>query len=159
MSRLYERASLTLAQLYSNTEVVLPTTVDRSQVDNYTWQGYQYRHDPRFKVVQTTVVSHSRESDRYYKTVIDYIGVPEGETPSYSETPVRVSCSCPAYYFYFSKWNVDSGAHARGRMKPYVPVINPKRKVGPLNPRHLAGCCHHLLAFAQWQLDSGVIRP
>ena len=154
---LLERATLTMQQLWDNTEIVLPSGIDRADTYNYVWQGHNLRHDTKFKVVQTNVVSHNKDSEKYYKTVIDYIGVKEGEIPSFSKTPCRVSCGCAAYYFYFSKWNVDAGAHARGRMKLYVPVVNPKRKVGPLNPRHLAGLCKHLLAYSQWQLDNGVI--
>ena len=155
---LLERASLTLQALEQNTAFVLPTALDRAGSYNYTFQGLNWKPNAKFKMVQSNVVSHWDESDKYYKTVIDFIGVKEGEKPSYSKTPVRVSCSCAAYYFYFAKWNVDNGAHARGRMRQYVHVINPKRKVAALNPRHLPGICKHLVAYAQHLSDLDLIE-
>lgn len=151
------RASLTLADLVANTRSVLPTGLDKADPYNYTYSGLNWAPNAKFKMVQSNVAVKSKESDKTYKTVIDFIGVPAGEKPSWSKTPVRVTCSCSAYYFYFSKWNTDSGAHARGRMKLYVPVKNPKRKVGPLNPRHLPGVCKHIAAYAQLLKDSDYI--
>jgi hypothetical protein len=158
-THLTERAALSLRDLTNNTEIVLPTALDRAEPANYKFQGLNWAPNPKFKLVQSNVISHWEDSDRYYKSVIDFIGVEKDAKPSFSGTPCRVSCGCAAYYFYFSKWNADGGAHARGRMRLYVPVVNPKRQVGPLNPRHLPGLCKHLSAYAQSLMDAGYVDP
>lgn len=157
--RLTERAALSLQALTANSKIVLPTALDRADSANFKFQALNWAPNPKFKIVQSNVISHSEESEKFYKSVIDFIGVAAGEKPSFAETPVRVSCGCAAYYFYYSKWNADGGAHARGRMRLYVPVVNPKRKVGPLNPRHLPGICKHIAAYAEVLLNSGYIDP
>lgn len=153
------KADKSLADLVAGTRVVNPLMLDRSDPYNYEFSDTKLYANKRFKALQCTTTIHRKDSERSYRCVIDFFGIEEGEKPSFSRSPCRVSCQCRAYYFYFAFYNTKKDAHARGHMRPYVPKPPPKKKVGPWNPNHVPGVCKHLAAFGQLLLDSKEISP
>lgn len=162
-SELYQiqegRATRSFTDLLAGTRIINPLMLDRADSYNYQYGDLKVQHNKRFKAVQCTAAVHRKESEKTYKCVIDFFGVEDGEKPSFSKSPCRVSCSCRAYYFYFAHPNTIKDAHARGRMRPYVPKPPPKKKVGPWNPNDVPGVCKHLAAFGQLLRDSNYLLP
>lgn len=160
-----------LAKLVAGTRQVLPTALDRSEPGNFRFSDLKWIPMVGTKAIMSSVTCYNPDSVKGYKTLIDFYGIqyaapsselddpgePEYDPPSFERTGVRVSCSCPAYYFYFAYWNAQKGVQARAPFKKYVHVANPRRKVGPQNPGHIPGLCKHLAAYAELLRDSGYI--
>jgi hypothetical protein len=151
------KASRSLADLVRGTQAVLPSGIDRAEPANYRVTGVKWTPMLGVKSIISSADVKRQESPKTYKCVIDFYGLEKDELPSWTKTPVRVACSCKAQYFYFAKPNELGDAHARGRVKPYVPVSPPSGRP-PLNPSNIPGMCKHLLAYAQALKNSGQIK-
>lgn len=152
------KANKSLSDLVSGTQAVLPSGIDRAEPTNYRVTGVKWMPMLGVKSIQTSADVKRKDANTQYKCVIDFYDMAvAGELPSWTDTPVRVSCSCKAYYFYFSKPNEKGDAHARGRMRTYVPVSPPSGRP-PLNPANIPGLCKHLMAYAQALKNSGQIK-
>lgn len=70
--------------------------------------------------------------------------------------PVRVRCSCKAYYFYFIRPNEKVGANVLGSLyKKYVRKT-PTWVIPPKNPNNVPGLCKHLIKLAN-EISSEVL--
>lgn len=58
-----------------------------------------------------------------------------------SETPIRVRCTCPDFYWRFAFYNYEQGCLYGLRPPPY----SRKTHRPSLNPRRLPGMCKHLM--------------
>ena len=95
----------------------------------------------------------------YYKTLIafydlSYTGYGLSK-PSEIDTPVRVSCSCPDFYFTFSEWNYEENSLYGRRRKKYTRKTfdRPERNI-----YHIPGLCKHLVNLKQILLDLNIIE-
>ena len=155
---LLEATGLTVMDLEQNTRLVLASSMYKLEPYNYEFQNIKANYLPRFKYVSFDCLTHNKDTHGHYKTSIFFYNVngnkPE-DTPSLSKNPVRVSCSCPAYYYYFSYYNKMGGAHARRPLKGYVRKTPPPPVGRPFtNEPKLAGACKHVLAFANYLHDN-----
>lgn len=138
---------LSITQLIANTEQVLGVATYRASTANYGFEHVKKNVMPGLKYISYDASVFSKDSKKHYNTSIFFYNVAEGTIPTLDKNPARVSCSCPAYYFYFSYWNRVEGCHARRPLRPYV------RKTDDLPERnglHLPGLCKHLIAFADY---------
>jgi hypothetical protein len=124
----------------------------KADPSNYRFEHTKVNVMKGFRYVSYDTTTFSKESGRHYKTSIIFYNVDldAGIKPSLTDSVVRVSCSCPSYYFYSSYWNKVHGAHARRPLRPYV------RKTKDLPERnglHLPCLCKHLVAFANYLND------
>lgn len=146
---LVEAKGFTFNELAANTEEVLGSASYKSSPANYRFEDIKYNEMRGLKYVSFDTKTFSKESNKHYNTSIFFYNVDleNGEVPDLNNNPVRVSCSCPSYYFYSWYWNKVNGAHARGGLKPYVRKTEhlPER-----NPSHLPCLCKHLLAFGDF---------
>jgi hypothetical protein len=142
-------ANMTILDLEVSTEKVLKSHgVGRSyEPFNYRFENLKANRSKQFKSVTYDCVTHNKDSKGHYNTAIIFYKVEEGELPTLDENPVRVSCSCKAYYFYFSYWNKVAGVHARRPLRAYVRKTETRPEV---NPEHLPGACKHILALANY---------
>ena len=166
---LLEATGSTMMDLEANTRKVLASSMYKVEPYNYRFENVVANYNPRFKYVSFDCTTFNKDTRKHYKTAIFFYNVagdsPE-DAPDLAKNPVRVACSCPAYYFYFSYWNKMGGAHARRPLRGYVRKTPPPPEGLPFkNPDHLPGACKHILAFANYlheadyQLgDSGVTK-
>jgi hypothetical protein len=131
--------------------------------------GYKFKPEK----YQTTIVFHGL-SWGYQKTTEHPFGVEifPGQNvwmskPSFSKTSIAVNCQCKDYYFAAWYYNMQIGSQA-GPDKVPDPRYgwDGKRKDGlPLgsapgpNPGHIPTLCKHLLRFARFCADKGLILP
>ena len=155
---LTEATGLSIMDLERNTRKVLPSSMYKVEPYNYEFQDIKANHLPKFKYVSFDALTHNKDTRKHYNTSIFFYNVPTlspADAPDLSVNPVRVSCSCKAYYFYFSYYNKMGGAHARRPLKGYTRKTPPPPDGLPYkNPDHLPGACKHIIAFAQFLSDS-----
>jgi hypothetical protein len=121
---------------------------------NFRFANIKINEFPGTKQVQVDADVFSKRTDNHYHAAIFFYGVEAGQKPSYNYSPVRVSCSCPSYYFYFSYWNKVANAHARRPLRPYTRKTADRPSP---NPKQLPGLCKHLIALGELLLNSGKI--
>jgi hypothetical protein len=148
-ARLTEATGYTVTELVANTDRVLGSAIYKADAGNYRFEHINLNVSKRFRSATYDCVTFSRESGKHYNSTIIFYNVDpdKGELPDLDSSPVRVSCSCPSYYFYCSYWNKVLGAHARRPLRPYV------RKTDDLperNALHVACICKHLIAFSNF---------
>ena len=157
-TRLEPTGKLTFGDLYKNSQVVLPTTVNNARGFPYQFQDFTKIPFIGTKSIRYlgVVTSQTRENERYPLEITFYdVDVEDNEKPNTDRNPVRVRCNCPAYYFYFSHYNWREKAHVGTKPKQY------KRKTSHIperNPRHLPGVCKHLIAFVEILIRSGEVK-
>jgi len=148
-----EAQGLTFDQLFSNTQRVLGSAMYKASPTNFGFENVKKNEFAKFKYVSYDAQVFSRESNKHYNTSIFFynIDTSKDELPDLHKSVARVSCSCAAYYFYFSYWNKVHGVHARRPLRPYVRKTPPPPEGLPeRNPMHLAGCCKHIAALANY---------
>lgn len=153
MTLLLEAQGLTFSALFANTQRVLGSAMYKADPSNYTFQDIKKNEFPGLKYVSYDTQTLSKESGKHYNTSIFFynIDLKNGERPDLNSSVIRCSCSCPAYYFYFSYANRIGGVHARRPLRPYVRKTPPPPEGLPLrNPAELAGVCKHIAAFANF---------
>jgi len=151
---LIAEAGTALQTLVANTKEVVSTSVYRSEPMNFRFTDIHIRKLRGQTWVDADCFSKN-SSKHYHETIYFYHGK---STANFNTTPVRVSCGCKAYYFYFEHWNVSAGCHARRERIPYVRKTPPPPEGRPyINPQHLPGMCKHLMALADVLMNSGEV--
>lgn len=144
-------ATYTIMQLEESTRRVLKSSMFKVNPYGYRFEQAKVNYSERFKSVTCDCVTFNKDSKGHYNTTVIFYKVEKGVPPELDKNPVRISCSCRAYYFYFSYWNKVLGVHARRPLKAYVRKTPPPPEGLPeKNPEHLAGACKHVLAFANF---------
>lgn len=157
-TRLLEARGLSMLDLENNTRTVLGSSMYKIDPYGYRFEHINFNFSPRFKYASFDAIVFNKDTQRHYRTSIFFYNVVDttvDSRPDLARNPVRVSCSCPAYYFYFSYWNKMGAAHARRPLRGYVRKTPPPPEGLPYkNPMHLPGACKHILAFANYLNDA-----
>lgn len=155
---LLEASGLTFQELAANSSKVLAASDYKTSPSNFRFENIKMNEFPGMKFVSYDTLTFSKDSSKHYNTSIFFynVDIKNGEKPDLNKSVVRVSCSCPAYYFYASYWNKVGGVHARRPLRPYT------RKTDDLperNPMHIPCACKHILAFGDFLSNENYQYP
>lgn len=148
-----EAQGLTIFDLEQGSNLVLPASQLKTEPNNYRFENTRINYMKGVKSLEYLTQTFNKDTKMHYNTNIVFYGVedPYTEPPELDKNPVRVSCSCPAYYYYFWYANKQAKAHSRGNLRPYIRKTPPPPAGLPYkNPDKIPGLCKHLIAFSNY---------
>jgi hypothetical protein len=154
----------TLRKLFEETDFVLETSTDRAphvgvnlvkRIPDEGEESLTYIAQTRSMV---SLVKGKPPKRGFYTTIIRFLDTPDPlhNTPDFDMTPVRIRCSCLAFKFYFSYWNLKRGV-LEGR--PFPPYRRKTTWRPEKNPVHKAGMCKHLFQMTINLAQHGLLEP
>jgi hypothetical protein len=149
--------------LAHGTQVVLPTAYLRYQDGMNKVETVKVVRFSTMEVAIATIRASGRDSggtaNKAYITQLAFYEFKPNKTPDPLGN-VGCRCGCPAYYFWFSEANRQSGAAYGARFKPYqrkTPITH--GGYPPKNPSMVPGMCKHLLLLSATLQSSSYFIP